>query len=493
MNAEKGKKRWPIALAIIAAVVIASAAIIYSYRDAPGRIPITAVSSGSGDTLVAWKDSSGIYAQRLNASGQPLWEEDGVVIARTPPEKSYQWVSDGTGGAIFTWYDRPDEPLFYEPRTFYAQRIGKSGELLWGDGVAIGSGLNAPQVIPDSSGGAVFAWNGYIQFYKGLHQDILTLNKVDESGSLQWGSEGIIVATSTPYHELTEEDIAAGIKGTWTRSWPTYSGQFAAVYDDAGGVIVIWEDEVTTRTEAVYAQRYDERGEATWPEKVKVADSGLASAESSVTDEAIIKTTGDDRYSSGIGPVEVPQMVFLSAEGEILSSRPYDASAWYIDDGSGGFFKIWTERDPPSGPPWEGRTLLYVQREDANGKDLWPEILVVNPGKNEQITELESIADGKGGVIIAWRLSKDQAPLGGIMAQRIDANGELRWGEEGIPVFGSSRIRFQGIADVLGDGSGGATVIAAVGTGALSGDMVYAQKLDADGNHLWEEGIMINR
>ena len=61
------------------------------------------------------------------------------------------------------------------------------------------------------------------------------------------------------------------------------------------------------------------------------------------------------------------------------------------------------------------------------------------------------------------------------------------------PVFGGSRINYQGIAGVLGDGSGGATVIAAVGTGALSGDMVYAQKLGPDGTRLWDEGIMINR
>jgi hypothetical protein len=50
MDAMKEKKSWPIALIIIAVVVIISAAIIYSY--APGRIPIAAVSSDSGDTIV---------------------------------------------------------------------------------------------------------------------------------------------------------------------------------------------------------------------------------------------------------------------------------------------------------------------------------------------------------------------------------------------------------------------------------------------------------
>ena len=40
----KEKKRWPLTLAIVAAVVIASAAMIYSFRDAPGQLPMSAIS-----------------------------------------------------------------------------------------------------------------------------------------------------------------------------------------------------------------------------------------------------------------------------------------------------------------------------------------------------------------------------------------------------------------------------------------------------------------
>jgi hypothetical protein len=121
-------------------------------------------------------------------------------------------------------------------------------------------------------------------------------------------------------------------------------------------------------------------------------------------------------------------------------------------------------------------------------------VKVIDPTREkEQFADLEYTADDTGGIIVVWQLQKDSVPIGGIMAQRIDADGTLCWGEEGIPVFGGSRIRYQGIAEVLGDGSGGVTVIAALGTGALSGDMVYAQKLDAGGNLLWGDGMMINR
>ena len=46
MDEAKEKKRWPIALIIIAIVIIASAGMIYSFRDAPGRLPIIPYAFG---------------------------------------------------------------------------------------------------------------------------------------------------------------------------------------------------------------------------------------------------------------------------------------------------------------------------------------------------------------------------------------------------------------------------------------------------------------
>jgi hypothetical protein len=500
MESSGKSKRWPIALVIIAIVVIISAVIIYSYRDAPGRIPISAVSGSSGDTIVTWQDSGGIYAQRLNLSGQPLWGEDGLLIAESPPDKSYTLISDGLGGAIFTWYESThidhEDPDYFSPVTFYARRINADGELMWDDGVLIGDsnrhGVDFPAVVPDGSGGAIFVWNDYKPFYKALHEDILRIKKFDAGGRSLWGSEGIPITASTSYHELTEDEIAAGIKGTYARSWPTYSGQFTAVNDGAGGAIVIWEEEITSKSERVFAQRFNDRGDAVWPDRLTVAGEGFLCAESDGAGGAIVWTPEGTVYS-GIGTVGTPLMVNISGDGEILSSRSYDSSATYLNDGLGGFIRIRIEEDPPSGPPWDRRTTLYVQRQDTAGKALWPEVRVIDPGEKEQFADLEYIADGTGGVIIVWQLQRDSVPIGGIMAQRVDTDGTLCWREEGIPVFGGSRIRYQGIAGVLGDGSGGVTVIAALGTGALSGDMVYAQKLDAGGNRLWGDGVMINR
>lgn len=80
MDATKEKKRWPIALVIITAVVIASVAMIYSYHDAPGRLPVSAISDGSSGVIVTWQEGEGIYTQRVNSSGHTIWQQGGVLI-----------------------------------------------------------------------------------------------------------------------------------------------------------------------------------------------------------------------------------------------------------------------------------------------------------------------------------------------------------------------------------------------------------------------------
>ena len=82
---------------------------------------------------------------------------------------------------------------------------------------------------------------------------------------------------------------------------------------------------------------------------------------------------------------------------------------------------------------------------------------------------------------------------GDIFAQRLDAKGTICWGEAGLLVFTAAEVRYQGGVVIIGDGSGGVIIVAAAGKDALSGDMVYTQRLDTSGNRLWGGGIRIDR
>lgn len=76
-----------------------------------GKPGITMVPNGEGGVFIAWEDlgSASVFAQRLNAAGQPLWRVNGVAVALADGfQLSPRAVSDGAGGAIVVWQDERD-------------------------------------------------------------------------------------------------------------------------------------------------------------------------------------------------------------------------------------------------------------------------------------------------------------------------------------------------------------------------------------------------
>ncbi|HTR80258.1 MAG TPA: T9SS type A sorting domain-containing protein [Bacteroidota bacterium] len=89
--------------------------------------------------------------------------------------------------------------------------------------------------------------------------------------------------------------------------------------------------------------------------------------------------------------------------------------------------------------------------------------------------------DGAGGVIVVWQ---DTRNISAIYAQRIN-NGNLQWNSAGIPIA----TRATGSANflspcIISDGEGGA-IIAWQRNVNGSGDSIYAQRVDGNGNVLW--------
>ena len=147
------QRRWPLALIILGIIIIASTGIALTHRSSSGSLPVQAVSDGSGGAIVAWQDEKGLHVQHVDAAGRSLWAEDGLTISKAASgpdvpltrRGSFRLTADGTGGAIITWDDisvRPadrEDPAYFDPVPFYAQRISSGGELLWKD-PAVASG-----------------------------------------------------------------------------------------------------------------------------------------------------------------------------------------------------------------------------------------------------------------------------------------------------------------------------------------------------------------
>jgi hypothetical protein len=225
------------------------------------------LGDGSGGAIITWWDlrngNSDIYAQRINSSGTPQWitfdynndpTTDGVAICTVAGTQRYPAItSDGSTGAIITWYD---ERSGSSNPDIYAQQINTSGAPQWtADGVAVCTNSYwqwDPSITSDGSGGAIITWwdnrNG--------NYDIFA-QKINTSGTLQW-------PTGTPTTE-----------GIGVCTLPLDQEYPSITSDGSGGAIIAWVDSRNYNTgmytlSDIYAQRINASGAAQWGADVEI-------------------------------------------------------------------------------------------------------------------------------------------------------------------------------------------------------------------------------
>ena len=361
------------------------------------------VSDGSGGAIITWEDNrSGnydIYAQRINASGIAQWTVNGVVVAAAVGNQFFpDLLSDGSGGAIVTWYDYRNGSANAD---IFAQSINATGLMQWAvNGVALCLAVdnqNNPKIVTDNSGGAIIVWEdkrtaATIDIYA---------QRINSAGVVQWTVDGIPVSIG-PGNHLFPKIVADGLGGafiTWndnragsidvyaqlinssgTNQWVlngiaitnlVSSAEFNPdiSLDGLGGIIIAWEDQ-RSGTSDVYAQRINSLGNEQW-------------------------------VSNGIA-------VCTSANGQ--------TTPFLISDGSGGVIINWVDNRV-------GSTLdIYGQKVNQSGIVQWATngIVISNGANNQQTTTM--ISDGSGGAIISWMDARSISDFD-IYIQNVCANG----------------------------------------------------------------------
>ncbi|MCZ7557598.1 MAG: choice-of-anchor D domain-containing protein [Bacteroidia bacterium] len=226
---------------------------------------------GSGGAFLAWwNDAAGnsdVYAQRIGANGAALWSGGPLRVCNAPGNQ--QWVemtADGEGGIIIAWHDKRGQDL-----DIYAQRVGASGNFLWQqNGVVISTAAgdqSYPQLASNRHGGAYIAWMDR------RNEDDIYMQHVGADGTLRWtadlpvctepnrqiapkvgqfGNDRVVVfwqdfrlglSTSALYLQIFDEDGNKTYLEDYqvAQSEQTQSGM--ALSDDGkGGSLAVWAD-----------------------------------------------------------------------------------------------------------------------------------------------------------------------------------------------------------------------------------------------------------
>ena len=367
------------------------------------------VSDGSGGAILVWTDTRAdtciwdrcemdIYAQRIDSTGQQMWNPEAVPICTAPGFQTNPVITtDGEGGAIIAWMDGRIE---VGDTRIFVQRVDREGNVLWEEnGVLVQSAelyQEFPEVVADGEGGVFIIWReNYVLYAK----------RFDSDGSSQWGEEGIRVS------------YAPGLQ------------KFAKLISDGNGcVIIVWRNKEVKYE--IMAQRLSPSGERLWgDEGVLVSEYADNQTFFDIVPDGFggVIVGWDDRRDGETGGY----VQKLNIEGQLLWQEGGVYIGWrrpgMIKEGNGGLIILKRE---PSGNTYYG----YAQRLNEEGNYLWEDWILYNT-REGYAGGGDGSCDGSGGFIITWyefwvgydiygQYVDGQGKLGGIGCPKGDVNDD---------------------------------------------------------------------
>jgi len=344
--------------------------------------------------------------------------ENNCVTNALKDQKRNYIVNDGLNNFIIGFRNLEFTSNTMIGGKIYAQKFNANGVVQWAEnGIRINAsasddGHDAPQIIKSENGNVIFVW-------------------------LKWGTN--FTAPTHLYARKTGEDGS----GIWTGdvklfNRPGGQGLQSIAADNHNGVVVTCAYSASSGWAAqkdIIAQRIDTEGHIRW------SSEGVD----------VCSATGNQLYPR-------------------IATNP-----------DGDIFIAWRDpRDDTAGD-------IYAQKIDSLGTIKWTNngIAVCNNSNGQEYPVL--IPDNDGGIIVAW-VDKNTNSKMGIRMQRINKNGNLLWDSNGILICNNT-IFYP--PSIVSDNTGGA-IIAWPDTRGSDID-IYAQRIDADGIIKWTaDGVAVS-
>ncbi|MCK4359549.1 MAG: T9SS type A sorting domain-containing protein [Candidatus Cloacimonetes bacterium] len=123
---------------------------------------------------------------------------------------------------------------------------------------------------------------------------------------------------------------------------------------------------------------------------------------------------------------------------------------------------------------------VWAQRVDINGNLLWVEEAVLVNGEINRQEDPVVISTGDGGVVIAWVDFRNE-DAGDVYAQKLDGNGNLLWDTAGVPLCLAGDIQIS--LNIVNDSNDGAYVIW-IDSRNPGGVDIYGTHIDSSGDFI---------
>lgn len=338
------------------------------------------VSDGAGGAIIAWTDQrpnntqEDIYAQRLNANGEPQWKKNGKpVCTEIDSQKVPKLISCANNGAIIAWDDRRNGRDY----DIYVQRLGANGSGMWGDnGVVVCDSIGSqfyPRFINDGEGGVIIVWWDN-EFNKDTGN--IFAQRINRNGRMMWRINGEPVCT-------------ANRDQTWPEVIPSGSNSAIIVWlDHRNYDIYNWD--LYRGSFDIYAQKIDFDGNVMWD-------------------------------IDGIG---------------VCTAPGYQSPPLIVSDGHEGAIIAWADgRDHLTAEGSDHQYIhdIYAKRINSDGIRFpgWSRNgnVICNAEGNQFLSNIIAkgiISDGYGGAIIVWKDKRNGRDYD-IYAQRVRYDGTTLW------------------------------------------------------------------
>lgn len=317
------------------------------------------ITADGGGVIAVWEDfrsstAGDLYAQRVNATGTPLWDLNGVVVCNAAGGQSTPSIcGDGAAGALILWRDQRTSGS----GDLYAQRLSSSGVRQWAPGGIVVCGAAGGQydasLVCDGAGGGIAVWSDE----RGATLADIYAQRIGPWGALLWDPEGVRVCGAASFQLFP-----------------------VAAADGAGGVLIAWEDSRSDTTVDVHAQRVGPDGAALWtPDGIRLADTdGYESLPSICADGgggAIVtwqdqRDQNDDVYAQRVSGSGV--RLWSGAGVAISAAADAQLGPVLVSDGDGGALFTWYDA---RGADWD------VYAEHADGWGNTGGVAAVAPGR----------------------------------------------------------------------------------------------------------------